>query len=127
MSNEEITVLLVDDDEDFLFQMKTFLVSRGYKVETAEGRAEAEALLGSVTPDVAVLDLMMDEMDAGFTLSHTIKNTFPEVPVILCTGVTSETGMKFDSSASWVKADATLSKPVRVEQLEREIDRLLSK
>ena len=106
MTNEETTILLVDDDEDFLFHVKTFLKSRGYQVETAESRVEAETLLGSVTPDLAVVDLMMDEMDAGFTLSHTIKSRFAEVPVILCTGVTSETGMKFDASASWVKADA---------------------
>ncbi len=129
MSNENKTILVVDDDEDFLFQQKVQLEAAGYKVITAGGSKEARNLLRGNKPDIAVIDLMMEEMDAGFTLCREIKRTYPECPVVICTGVTNETGMEFDAATdeerAWVKADALLDKPVRFEQLRREIERLV--
>lgn len=121
------TALAVDDDADFLFQGKRALESLGYRVETAGSRAEAEAKLESWKPDLALVDLMMEEKDSGFVLAHHIKRAYPDVPVILVTAVTSETGMQFDLEAPgaprWIKADAILAKPVRVEQLKLAIGR----
>jgi CheY-like chemotaxis protein len=129
MANDTKTILVVDDDEDFLFQQKVQLEAAGYKVLTAGGSAEAKETLRANKPDMAVIDLMMEEMDAGFTLCREIKSKYPDCPVVICTGVTSETGMEFDAATdeerAWVKADALLDKPVRFEQLKRELDRLL--
>ncbi|MBN2717953.1 MAG: response regulator [Deltaproteobacteria bacterium] len=121
------TVLLVDDDVDFLEQHRLFLETENYHVVSAQSRAEAEELLKTMTPDLAILDLMMDETDDGFVLAYNIKKINPDVPVILVTAVTSETGLEFDSvgkPGSWIKADAILPKPIRFEQLKREIHRL---
>ena len=123
------TILIVDDDEDYLTQHKILLEQAGYAVVTAGGQAEAEDLLKDVSPDLAIVDLMMEDMDGGFALCHRLKRAFPGMPVILATAVTSETGLTFDTATaeerSWVKADAMLSKPFRFEQLTREITRLL--
>ena len=62
---------------------------------TATTRAEAEALAADVTPDLAILDLMMDQHDDGFVLSHHLKRLLPGLPVILVTAVTAETGISF--------------------------------
>lgn len=120
-------VLLVDDDVDLIMQMKVQLEAAGYRVTTAESRREAGQLIESFKPDIAVIDLMMEEMDAGFTLSYQIKKRHPDVPVILLTGVTRETGLEFEveSGRSWVLADLIMAKPVRFEQLKRELDRFL--
>lgn len=123
------TILVVDDDPDFLMQEQVQLEAAGYKVIAASGRDEAEKLLTDVKPDMAMVDLMMDDVDDGFTLCHHIKEIYPEVPVIMITGVTADTGLEFDAvtpgERAWVKADAILLKPVRFEQLQREIRRLL--
>ena len=54
----------------------------------------------------------------------------PFLPVILATGMVSETGIEFDAATaeerSWIKADTVLNKPLRYEQLKKEIDRLLA-
>lgn len=122
------TVLIVDDDEDFLLQQRLHLEAAGFNVISAGDESEAIQAL-EVRPDVCVLDLMMEHTDSGFTLCHRIKQRYPEVPVIIITAVTSETGLEFDSytaeERSWVKADAMLAKPVRVEQLLGEIERLV--
>jgi two-component system, OmpR family, response regulator len=123
-------ILLVDDDEDFLFQHRIQLENAGFDVTTATTRARAEEAIAACTPDLAILDLMMEQHDDGFVLSHHLKRAFPGLPVILVTAVTSETGLVFEPSTAaermWVGADAMLAKPIRFEQLRREIDRLLT-
>jgi len=123
------TVLLVDDDLDFLEQHKLLLLAKGFEVLTAESQAQAEELLKTARPDVAVLDLMLEHVDGGFALCYHIKKLDPKIPVILVTAVTSETSLAFDASTAeerrWVKADVLLPKPIRFEQLLREINRLL--
>jgi two-component system OmpR family response regulator len=122
-------ILLVDDDEDFLFQHKVQLEHAGYRVTTAGTRAEAEATAAEVRPDLAILDLMMEQHDDGFVLSHHLKRLLPGLPVILVTAVTAETGISFTPTSgaerAWVGADAMLAKPIRFEQLKREVERLL--
>jgi DNA-binding response OmpR family regulator len=123
-------ILLVDDDEDFLFQHRIQLENAGFEVATATTRAMAEEAILAFTPDLAILDLMMEQHDDGFILSHHLKRARPGLPVILVTAVTSETGLVFDPASAaeraWVGADAVLAKPIRFEQLKREIDRLLA-
>jgi CheY-like chemotaxis protein len=125
----DTTILVVDDDADFLLQMKTGLEKAGFRVRTADGQSAAEAILETLKPDLAILDLMMEQMDGGFALAYHIKKKDPEIPVILVTAVMHETGLEFDAATdeerSWVKADAFMAKPVRFEQLLREINRLL--
>jgi CheY-like chemotaxis protein len=123
-------ILLVDDDEDFLYQHRIQLENAGFRVTTATSRAEAESLVDEAKPDLAILDLMMERHDDGFVLSHHLKRKVPGLPVILVTAVTAETGMSFTptsaSERAWVGADAVLAKPIRFEQLRREVDRLLA-
>jgi DNA-binding response OmpR family regulator len=122
-------VLIVDDDEDFLFQHRIQLEAAGFEVVTACSRREAEEKTSTFRPDLAILDLMMEHHDDGFVLSHRLKRQFPGLPVVMVTAVTSETGLMFDPASpeerAWVGADALLAKPIRFEQLQREIDRLL--
>ncbi len=124
------TVLLVDDDSDFLFQQKLQLEAAGFQVLTAAGQQQAEEILAQHRPDLAVVDLMMDNPDTGFTLCYRIRKKDPSIPVILVTSVNSDTGLEFDMGTdeerSWIRADALLSKPIRFEQLKGEIDRLLN-
>ena len=128
-TTEKRTVLLVDDDPDFLSQHKCYLEAEGYDVVTAVGERNAEEILARRRPDLAIVDLMMENADAGFTLCYHIRQKDPSIPVILVTSVNRETGLEFDTTTaeerSWIKADALLSKPIRYEQLKREMDRLL--
>lgn len=127
--NQKHTILIVDDDEDFRAQTRMTLEASGYEVIEADGAEEAEELLRQSRPDLAVVDLMMEHVDGGFALCYHIKKLDESIPVVLVTGVARETGMDFDATTdeerSWVKADAFLAKPVRAEQLQREVRKLL--
>lgn len=125
--DDKPTVLLVDDDRDYLEQLEIQFERAGYRVLSAGCEVDARQLLTELKPDLAVLDLMMENLDGGFTLAHHIKREWPELPVIIVTGVTAETGMVFErhpGAANWIKADAVLAKPVRFEQILRELSRL---
>jgi CheY-like chemotaxis protein len=122
-------ILVVDDDIDLLDQVSLVLAGEGYNVIKAQGQKEAEEALLTSIPDLAVLDLMMENMDSGFVLCHHVKRLYPDTPVILLTAVKAATGLDFhpqsDEAASWVKADLVMDKPVRPEQLRAEARRLL--
>jgi CheY-like chemotaxis protein len=125
------TVLIVDDDPDFLLQHSTVLKSLGFEVVAADSRAQAEALLDTCPISLAVVDLMMEESDSGFTLCHEIKRRHPEAPIVVVTSASSLTGYDFESLSGdqrmWVQADAVLAKPIRFDQLKAQVHRLLDK
>ena len=123
------TILFVDDDIDLVAANKLQLERAGFNVITAPSQQAAQEILATLRPDLAIVDLMLEYRDSGFSLCHYIKKKDATIPVILVTGVTSETGLEFDAATqeerSWVKADAMLAKPVRFEQLLLEIEQLL--
>ncbi|MBK6967126.1 MAG: response regulator [Bacteroidales bacterium] len=123
------TVLIVDDDMDYLFQMRLKVEQFGFETITAEGQKEAEMIIETMKPDLAILDLMMENEDSGFILAYKIKRKYPDVPIIIATAVTAETGMTFDINSDenkqWIKADLFLDKGIRADQLQKEINKLL--
>jgi len=127
--SEKKKVLIADDDFDILEQLKMQLQAEGFDVVACESQAEAENQLETIKPDIAIFDLMMDDLDSGFVLSYKTKKKYPDVPVIIITAVTNETGLKFDvsteESKNWLKADVILNKDIRFEQLFKEMNRLL--
>ncbi len=123
------TVLIADDDIDSLAQISFQIKSMGMNVISAETQKEAEEIIEKTKPDIAIFDLMMDNRDSGFILSYKIKKKYPDVPVIIVTAVTADTGMVFgletQEEKSWIKADLYLEKGLRPEQLKSEIIKLL--
>lgn len=123
------TILIVDDDIDYLYQMRLKVEGFGFKTVTAESQHEAEQIIKTLQPDMAILDLMMENEDSGFILCYKLKKKYPQLPIIIATAVTAETGMTFDISNDtdrrWIKADLFLDKGIRADQLEREIRKLL--
>ena len=122
-------ILVVDDDIDLLEQVVMIMKADGHDVLSAQGQDEAEEVLLTAIPDLAIIDLMMERTDSGFVLCHHIKKLYPGTPVIILTGVKAATGLDFSTrtgdGATWVNADALLDKPTRPEQLRAEVNRLL--
>lgn len=129
MSATKKTILIVDDDFDYRTQLKAQIKSFGFDVIDADSRKEGEKVLETIKPDLAIFDLMMEAQDSGFILAYKSKQKYPDVPVIIASAVTSETGMIFniesESDKHWIKADLYLEKGIRGDQLHREINKLL--
>ena len=129
MKKSDYTILVADDDPDYLFQTVFSLEKAGYKTVAVESQAEAESVISKFRPDLAIFDLMMESDDSGFILCYKIKKKYPDVPVILATAVSRETGMSFsidsEKDKSWIRADKYLEKGIRAEQLDQEVMKLL--
>lgn len=62
---ERKTVLAVDDDPDFL-DVVTSVLYPYYDVKTGASGKECLELIGSTTPDLILLDVMMTHLGDGF-------------------------------------------------------------
>jgi DNA-binding response OmpR family regulator len=124
-------ILVVDDDPDIVDQLTLILKQDGHEVHAAGTQTEAEEILLSIKPDLAILDLMMEEKDSGFVLCHRIKKLYPDTPVIMVTAVKSATGMSFAADSalqqSWLKADLLMDKPIRAERLRNDVNGFLNR
>jgi two-component system alkaline phosphatase synthesis response regulator PhoP len=129
MKKSNFTILVADDDPDYLYQTISNLERSGYSTVAVESQSEAELYISKFRPDLAIFDLMMESDDSGFILCYKIKKKYPDVPVILATAVSHETGLSFsldsEHERSWIRADRYLEKGIRAEQLDQEIMKLL--
>lgn len=79
------SVLVVDDEQDFVETLVKRLERRGFKVTGVGSGHEALRKLGEATFDVVILDVMMPGMDGIETLRE-IKLAWPRTQVILLSG-----------------------------------------
>jgi CheY-like chemotaxis protein len=122
-------ILVVDDDLDYVSQLQTGLENMGAEVIAASGMVEADIFCKLNRPDLAIVDVMLEQADGGFTLCHKLKKKDPSIPIILVSAVSIRHGMTFNVSTqeerSWIKADVFLDKPVPFETIRKEVKRLL--
>jgi len=122
-------ILLVDDDPDFRQRAKQSLQDAGYSVTEAEGENQAYEIARNKQFDIAIVDLILENSDSGFSLSYHFKKENPKMPIVMLSSSVSDFGIEFSlesvSERSWIKADAMLNKPIRTEQLLQAVRRLL--
>ncbi|MFH1866035.1 MAG: response regulator [Candidatus Eisenbacteria bacterium] len=123
-------VLIVDDDIEFVKLYSLFLKNSGLEVSAVYSAGEALGAIERFSPDIVVLDVMMEHFDSGFNVSKSIKKAYADMPVILMTAIGEETGMDFkpkdDDERSLMNADAFLDKEASPEELLRKINEILS-
>jgi len=80
------TVLLVEDSEPAIIQMKNFMEESGYRILVAQDGAEALTIIETTIPDAMIMDLMMPGVD-GFEVLKTIRNVdkTAHIPVLILT------------------------------------------
>jgi CheY-like chemotaxis protein len=84
-----VKILLVDDQTDFLDPISYWLQAKGYQVMLANSGQQAIKLIKSTTPDIIFLDIKMPEMDGIQTLDH-IRKFDRQTPIIMLTAYGDE-------------------------------------
>jgi len=79
-------ILLVEDNEAAVIQVRKVLESEGYNVDVVRGGQEALEYVKQTIPEGIILDLMMPEVD-GFEVLEKIRGTktTTEIPVLILT------------------------------------------
>ncbi|MBN2586008.1 MAG: response regulator [Candidatus Fermentibacteraceae bacterium] len=129
MANK-IRVLLIDDDPDFVEANSIVLEASGFEVLTAGSGAEGLEKVKEQSPDVVILDVMMEQTDEGFAVARRIRSKLhSEVPIIMLTSVGKVTGYDFnpDEHPDFFPVDIFLEKPVPPSILVSKVREVLKK
>ncbi len=78
-------ILLVDDDEDFLFLIREYLESYGFESDTADSAMQARKRLNRSRYDLVISDFNMPG-ESGLELFRSVTSRYPDLPFILMTG-----------------------------------------
>jgi CheY-like chemotaxis protein len=116
-------ILVVDDNDINLLLVSKILEIEGYRVRTAGNGMRAIQAVLAQAPDLAVLDVMMPDMD-GYELcqklrSHPINATFP---IVMLTAMNSDMEKQ---QALHAGANDIWSKPFDMDAFRRRINELL--
>jgi len=102
------SVLLVDDEEQFLRVLSERLTNRGLHVDSVTSGEEAVALVEDKNFDAVVIDLAMPGID-GIETTKKIKEKKPDLEIIILTGHAT---VKAGIEAMKLGAEDFLEKPV---------------
>jgi CheY-like chemotaxis protein len=120
MKNGKYTVLCIDDDSDLLDSMRIILEGGKYLVETATSAEQGIRKYKDVKPDVVIVDLMMEEVDAGITFVRDIKAMGPTPPVYMLSSVGDNLNINADYSQ--LGLTGVLQKPINPKTLLKTLD-----
>jgi len=115
------SVLVVDDEQNFLALLRWFLTDRGYEVQTALSGEDALKLVEANSFDLALVDIRMGPVD-GLSLLDELKRRTPLIQVIMMTAYPTVGAIKQSHEKG---ASAFLTKPVDLQQLSNTINGLL--
>jgi DNA-binding response OmpR family regulator len=119
--NSKPSVLLVDDEAAITNNLAPFLDRSGFSVEVASNGEEALQKLGTLQPDLLILDVLMPQLD-GREVLRRLRRAGNWIPVILLTqvGEAVERAMALEEGA-----DDYLNKPFDPHELTARIRAVL--
>ena len=117
------SILVVDDNDMNLMLIGKILELEGYQVALARNGREAIQSVVAAVPDLAILDVMMPDMD-GYELCQKLRQPplNVAVPIILLTAMSSDMERQLAEKAG---ANDIWAKPFDMELFRRRIGKLL--
>ena len=119
------TILIVDDSPYIVDGLVALLKRKGFKPIASHGGDEALSLLTTLTPDLVLLDIMMEPMDGWETLDRIKANpATQDVPVLMFSAkkITPE-----EADQHSLNIEDFVSKPVNPAQLLEAIQRIFAR
>ena len=105
------TILVVDDNKDFVEFLRLLLSHHGFEVRSALSGRQCLDDLRAHRADLVILDVMMPEMD-GLEVCRELRRTSPSVPIFL---LTAKDDLTTRRSAMELGVSEFLAKPVNIE------------
>jgi two-component system alkaline phosphatase synthesis response regulator PhoP len=123
MSNQDTTILLVEDEENLQEALKLNLELEGYQVVSAMDGMQALKALQNQYFDLMILDIMLPEMD-GIEVLESIRIQNNELPVLILSAKNSSADRILGLKKG---ADDYLTKPFNLEELLLRVQKLIEK
>lgn len=114
-------ILIIDDDADCCESTKALLESQGYAVAVARNGKEGLAKVSAESPDLVILDIVMEHDWAGYEVNQAIKfgagfENAQNIPVLMVSSVPIDPATRFGMAGEVgaVTADGYLTKPLDI-------------
>ncbi len=124
------TILIIDDDPDFVDVTKVILETKQYDVKVAYNPDEGFARLEEEIPDALILDVMMGKGADGFIFARKIRKDprFKKMPILMLTSMREQTGFDFPGErihSKFLPVDDYLEKGVDPQVLLEKIENMI--
>jgi CheY-like chemotaxis protein len=125
-------VLIIDDDADFVASTRALLEANGYAVSSARSAKEGLEKVLEQSPDLLVLDVMMEHDSAGYQVNQTLKfgpafECHRHVPILMVSSIPVDPATRFRMAGEveMITPNVYLTKPVDVPRFLAEVRSLL--
>jgi two-component system alkaline phosphatase synthesis response regulator PhoP len=123
------TILIVDDEPDFVSIVQNNLEKEGFNVQVAYDGVEGLEKVRQKAPDLIVLDVMMPEKD-GYQVCSELKKDkkYADIPILMLTAVADHVSSTRYShyNGMAMEADDYLPKPATAEEITKSVKSLLN-
>ena len=117
-------IAIIDDDPDIIDASSLVLTSKGHEVITANNPDDGYKIVKENSPDLIILDVMMNEPDDGFFLAQKFRKNNITTPIIMYTSVSKSTGIDYGVN-EMVPVNEYVEKPISPAQLIEKVEKLL--
>lgn len=121
-TDQEKTILIIDDDREIAGTLQTVLQNAGYRVHLAINGIEGQRLIESLKPDLVLTDMMMPRM-GGFPVLEFLKTLDNPPPVIM---MTANEGGRHKAYAEMLGVADYLRKPFAMELMLESVRRAVA-
>ncbi len=128
---ENLKIVMIDDNMDFLFTMETFLQRNGFEVQTADDGQKGIDLIKKEHPDVILLDIMMETLFSGFEVCKQVRadEGLRYIPIIGISAMGDELDINYSQwpDYEYFRPDTFMEKPVDKQRLLQLIPEVIQK
>ena len=111
-------ILVIDDDPDILMAVRMSLTNAGHKVIEAINGEKGLEKIKSSTPDLIILDVMMETRTKGFEIAKKLRKSedglesFSTIPIIMLTSIHTLSRRSEEDEIADIPVDLYVDKPI---------------
>jgi CheY-like chemotaxis protein len=126
--SDQIKIVIIDDDPDFLEYARIVLESASYNVLTATNAADGLALVRASAPGLIITDVMMSYTLEGTSVTREIRSdpALSQTPVLVITAIVRRPDAKLFPDGTRPAPEGFLTKPVSPSTLLEAVHRCLT-
>lgn len=126
-------ILIIDDDPDMAEALRMPLEATGYTVAHAGSGRVGLNMVQELTPDLIILDVMMETTTEGFQVSLALRSqdadstyaAYSHIPILMLTSIHSTTPLRFGPDQDYLPVDAFIDKPIDPDELLAKVGELI--
>ena len=120
-------IFIVDDDPDVVEACTLILEAHGHEVTARFNRDEGMKLLDEDTPELLILDVMMEQPDDGIAMAQELRRKNFDTPILMLTSIGKTIGFDIGRDSEIVPVDAFEEKPLEPRKLVSVVSELLAR